>query len=174
VKRGIIAVACLLCILAALLFLRPSLKDPGPATPARPPEPAAAAHDPAPAMAGRVTDPPVILPVTSEAARLNTAGQTAMDDIATLQVLLGEYRRHLGGNPVGDNDEITAALLGRNPKRLACLPATGGPFLDTGGRLIDRWGTPYFFHALSGSEMQIISAGQDRTLYTADDIRSGE
>lgn len=169
-KRGIIAAAVLLCIIAALL-LRPSRKVPASVTPA---ESAEALRTEVPVPADAATGPPVTLPVATEAARLNAAGLTAMDDIAILQVLLGEYRRHLGGNPVGDNDEIAAALLGRNLKRLACLPAKGGPFLDTGGRLIDRWGTPYFFHALSGSEMEIISAGPDRTLHTSDDIRGGE
>jgi hypothetical protein len=33
---------------------------------------------------------------------------------------------------VGDNAEITAELLGANPKRLACLPAAG-TFLDASG-----------------------------------------
>ncbi|MEX1048100.1 MAG: hypothetical protein WED15_01135 [Akkermansiaceae bacterium] len=118
--------------------------------------------------------PPIILPVASEAARLNDPDLTAADDLAILTTMLGEYRRHLGGNPVGDNDEITAALLGANPKRLACLPTNTGRYLDNAGRLIDRWGAPYFFHALSLSNMEILSAGPDSILYTADDLRGGD
>jgi len=112
--------------------------------------------------------------VADEAARLNDPDLTAEDDLAVLTILLEEYRRHLGGNPAGDNDEITAALLGANPKRLACLPATSGNCIDSSGRLIDRWGNPYFFHALSGSEMEILSAGPDGHLHTADDLRGGD
>jgi hypothetical protein len=37
--------------------------------------------------------------------------------------------------------------------------------------LIDRWGTPYFFHALSGEHMEIHSAGPDRQFHSADDLR---
>ena len=107
--------------------------------------------------------------MSSQARDLNAAATTAQDDIAIVAELLREYRRHLGGNPVGENDEITAALLGANPKHLACLPPGPAAWLDSGGRLLDRWGTPYFFHALSGSEMEIISAGPDRELFTADD-----
>ncbi len=118
------------------------------------------------------TGPVVLLPVAVTAAQLNAPDRSAADDIATLGILLGEFRRNLGGNPVGDNDEITAALLGRNPKRVACLPAAGDHFLDSGGRLVDRWGTPYFFHALSGSDMEIRSAGPDREFQSADDVTS--
>ncbi len=114
-----------------------------------------------------------VLPIALEAARLNAADHTAQDDIEIIAELLREYRRHYAGNPVGDNEEITAALLGRNPKRLACLPAGPGAWLDSAGRLLDRWGTPYFFHALSGNELEIISAGPDRSLFTADDLRGG-
>ncbi len=117
---------------------------------------------------------PVILPVAAEAARLNDPALTAEDDLAVLTTLLEEYRRHLGGNPVGDNNEITAALLGANPKRLACLPSETVATLDNAGRLIDRWGNPYFFHALSGTEMEIHSAGPDGELHTADDPRGGD
>jgi hypothetical protein len=116
--------------------------------------------------------PPVILPVTAEAAQLNDPELTAGDDLAILTTLLHEYRRHLGGNPTGDNLEIAAALRGVNSKALACLPAGPGTYLDNAGRLIDRWGTPYFFHALSGTEMEILSAGPDGEFHTDDDIRA--
>lgn len=85
--------------------------------------------------------------------------------------MVSEYGKIFGGNPVGENDEITSALMGKNAKRLAFLPQ-GGSFLDATGRLIDRWGTPYFFHSLSGSKMEIISAGPDLRHHTADDITS--
>jgi len=38
--------------------------------------------------------------------------------------------------------------------------------------LIDRWGTPYFFHVLSNTGMEIRSAGQDGEFYTEDDAIS--
>jgi hypothetical protein len=112
--------------------------------------------------------------VASEAERLNNPASTAKDDLAILTILLREYRRQFGENPVGDNVEITAALLGSNAKSLSCLPSESGNFLDPKGRLIDRWGNPYFFHSISGTKMQIITAGPDLILHTADDLLSDD
>jgi hypothetical protein len=38
------------------------------------------------------------------------------------------------------------------------------------GELVDPWGTPYFFHQLSGTDMEIRSAGPDKTMWTDDDL----
>jgi hypothetical protein len=35
--------------------------------------------------------------------------------------------------------------------------------------MCDRWGTPYFFHQVSKTEMEIRSAGPDRRMWTGDD-----
>lgn len=45
-------------------------------------------------------------------------------------------------------------------------------YIDPGGRLIDRWGTPYFFHANSADKMEIISAGSDLRHHSNDDLTS--
>jgi len=42
--------------------------------------------------------------------------------------------------------------------------------LNARGQLVDRWGTPLFFHALGNGRFEIRSAGPDRKLWTADDI----
>jgi hypothetical protein len=110
-----------------------------------------------------------LLPLAEEAARLNDPAATVQDDLGILDLMLGGYHRQYGGNPVGENEEITAALTGHNPRALAWLPSSGS-FLDKEGRLIDRWGTPYFFHAESGDHMQIRSAGPDRKMWTGDDV----
>jgi len=73
------------------------------------------------------------------------------------------------GNPVGTNEEITQALRGENPKRINFLTADGNR-VNSQGELVDTWGTPYFFHQLSGHEMEIRSAGPDRVMYTSDDL----
>ena len=140
--------------------------------------PPATGHDAPPTPPQRKTPPPppgipdtpvVTLPIAASAANLNSAETTAQEDISTIDLVLSQYRKQLGGNPVGENEEITAALLGRNTKRLGYLPADI-PAVDPAGRLIDRWGTPYFFHALSGSHMEISSAGPDRKHHTEDDL----
>ena len=40
------------------------------------------------------------------------------------------------------------------------------------GELVDRWGTPYFFHSVSAEKMEIVSAGPDKELWTDDDVVS--
>ncbi len=71
-------------------------------------------------------------------------------------------------NPVGENAEITAALTGKNSADFAFIPKDC-PAINAKGELCDRWGSPYFFHQLSGTEMEIRSAGPDKKLWTADD-----
>jgi hypothetical protein len=73
------------------------------------------------------------------------------------------------GNPGGDNVQITAALTGDNPLRFAFI-RPGHPAINPKGELCDRWGSPLFFHALSGHRMELRSAGPDRQLYTDDDV----
>lgn len=136
---------------------RPQTPPPVPAQPARPDAPAPPA-------------PPIIrLPVSETAATLNASDTLPADDLSTLDLLFTEFRKNHGGNPVGENEEITAALLGGNPRHLAYLPASGS-FLDREGRLIDRWGTPYVFHSLTSVRTEIRSAGPDRELWTTDDV----
>ncbi len=111
----------------------------------------------------------VLLPIACEGAQLNSQGGTCADDLATLDLLISCYRRHHQGNPVGTNEEITAVLIGHNPQGLAYLPSSGD-FLDIHDQLVDRWGTPYFFHALASDHMEIRSAGPDRVWWSVDDL----
>lgn len=115
-----------------------------------------------------------LVPISAESERLLDSQASARDDMEVMTVLVGEYRRLLGGNPVGDNDEITAALAGKNAKQLALLPSKVLERVAPQGQLLDRWGMPYFFHARSGTSMEIISAGPDGMLHTADDLHGGD
>lgn len=115
-----------------------------------------------------------LVPVSAESERLLDPQASARDDLEVMTVLVGEYRRLLGGNPVGDNDEITAALAGANPKHLALVSPAVTKRVAPQGQLLDRWGVPYFFHARSGTSMEIISAGPDGMLYTEDDLQGGD
>lgn len=80
------------------------------------------------------------------------------------------YGATFGENPVGNNAEITKALMGANPKQAVFLKSDDGNRVNGAGELVDKWGTPYFFHQLSATEMEIRSAGPDRQMYTADDL----
>lgn len=110
----------------------------------------------------------IILPIASEVV-LNAPEGLPADDLATLDLLISTYRRSMGENPIGENEEITAALLGRNAKHLGFLPEQGS-FLNASGQLVDRWGTPYFFHAMAADRLEIRSAGPDREWWTKDDL----
>jgi len=90
--------------------------------------------------------------------------------LENLRGVLRQYASRFGGNPVGTNPEITAALTGNNPRQVQFLGAEDGLRVNAGGELVDSWGTPFFFHQLSGTEMEIHSAGPDRTLWTGDDL----
>jgi len=92
------------------------------------------------------------------------------DDLAIVQELLQHYRFLYQSNPVGsENAEFTAALLGANPKKVVFISPTSLA-LSRSFELIDRWGTPFFFHPESASSLTLTSAGPDRKLWTADDI----
>jgi hypothetical protein len=80
------------------------------------------------------------------------------------------YASMFGGNPVGTNPEITAALNGDNPKGANFIKPEDGMRINAKGELVDPWGTPFFFHQISGTEMEIHSAGPDRVMWTADDL----
>lgn len=71
--------------------------------------------------------------------------------------------------PLGANEEIANALRGKNRAGLRALPDEH-PALNAQGQLIDRWGTPLFFHARSRDRLDIRSAGPDRQMWTADDL----
>ncbi len=110
---------------------------------------------------------PALFPI---AARLNAPGGSVAADLEVLQELFDTWRTNFPreGNPVGENADITAALLGANRLELALVPRRH-PALNAQGELQDRWGTAYRFHQLSGERMEITSAGPDRRFGTPDD-----
>jgi hypothetical protein len=81
-----------------------------------------------------------------------------------------DYASMFGGNPVGTNPEITAVLNGQNPRQANFISPEAGMRINGNGELVDPWGTPYFFHQLSGTEMEIHSAGPDKIMWTSDDL----
>lgn len=81
-----------------------------------------------------------------------------------------DYGTMFGGNPVGVNAEITGQLSGQNPKQVNFIRPDAGMRINEKGELVDPWGTPYFFHQLSGHETEIRSAGPDKIMWTADDL----
>jgi hypothetical protein len=80
------------------------------------------------------------------------------------------YGSTFSGNPVGTNPEITAALNGENPKQIRFIDPENGLRINGKGELVDSWGTPFFFHQLSATDMEVRSAGPDKIMWTADDL----
>lgn len=154
------------CLLLGLGLLFRDRERPAPEPVARP-----AARSQVPPPPATVVQPAEVVdhPVSAAAAELLAEGGTAATDLEIVTLILADYRKACGGNPVGENEEITAMLLGGNPKGLRFLPP-GHPAIDGAGRLCDRWGTPLFFHALSSRRMAVRSAGPDRQHGTADDL----
>lgn len=72
--------------------------------------------------------------------------------------------------PLSANEDWADLLRGKNGAREEFLPAQHVALNDK-GQLIDRWQTPLFFHALGGGRYEIRSAGQDKQMWTADDIQ---
>lgn len=90
--------------------------------------------------------------------------------LANMRRAIRQYGDMFGGNPIGTNPEITRQLGGDNPKHINFLNTEAGMRVSQNGELVDPWGTPYFFHQLSGHDMEIHSAGPDGLMWTSDDL----
>lgn len=171
-SRGLILliITTLVVIVAVAFFFRPRPRHQTPATIARtapvaalPPAPATAdsSHEPIPADS--------ISPIANE---LNAPGGSIQRDLQILNEVFVAWQTNFPrqGNPVGENQEITAALTGANGLHFAFVAPTH-PAINARGELCDRWGTPFRFHQLSGTQMEIRSAGPDGRFGTADDVQ---
>lgn len=140
---------------------------------------AAAAASP---TAGTTTAPPVGRPTVdveqalpdlgrSELAdHLNAPDRTIDDDLKAVHEIFVAWLLALRPEtlPIGENREVTAALTGANRIGMAFVPRNH-PAINGRGELCDRWGTPFRFHPLSRTQMEIRSAGPDRRFGTPDD-----
>lgn len=110
--------------------------------------------------------PPVQIP---SGYGLANASAPATQEAEAIALNLRNYGQRFGGNPIGTNAEIVKTLNGGNTLGVRYLPQDHLRLNDQ-GELLDHYGMPYFFHALSATEMEIRSAGADKTLWTGDDI----
>ena len=170
-RASFVFAAAILLGIAALYFLRRPEITPESKTSPRPLPIASAAGRPETrnseskaesSEAGRGANP--------LAAELNAPAGTIRRDLEVLNELFVNFQTNFPrtGNPVGENSEITAALTGNNPAHFAFVPPTHRA-INARGELCDRWGTPFRFHQISGTVMEIRSAGPDRKFGTTDD-----
>jgi hypothetical protein len=162
-KRVLIALAVIACLVAFLFRrARPSPPGLGPSTGG--------------SSQSKIVDrrSKVEPELANVAAELNSPDHGIAADLRIVSTMIDTYRSNFPheGNPVGNNREITATLAGDNRLRLGLIPKNH-PAINRNGELCDRWGTPFFFHAESGTQMEIRSAGPDRKLFTADDVLFG-
>ncbi|MEM1223209.1 MAG: hypothetical protein AAGH40_10620 [Verrucomicrobiota bacterium] len=104
------------------------------------------------------------------AQRLGAVDSNAMDDLVALHEMIRFYAMEID-QPLllGTNQEITRGLLVKDDLGRAML-SSNHPSINARGELIDRWETPFFFHAQSSSEVEVISAGPDKKFSTEDDL----
>lgn len=92
-------------------------------------------------------------------------------DVAAIHQSLGNFLTLVKESyrpPLGDNTDIATALSGGNRLHEIYIPTNDPSFRD--GKLVDRWGTPYWFHPRAPDAIDVRSAGPDKTLFTPDDI----
>lgn len=104
---------------------------------------------------------------SADAPPTNIAPQIVLENMRRAVV---DYGSTFSGNPVGTNPEIAAALNGENPKQIKFIDPERGLRINGNGELVDPWGTPFFFHQLSATDMEIRSAGPDKVMWTRDDL----
>jgi len=109
---------------------------------------------------------PVNVPAAYQESLQQGPEQQEAEEIA---LNIRDFAQRFRGNPTGTNAEIVKALTGENEANATYLPSKLRRLNDQ-GELLDAWGTPYFFHANSATEMEVRSAGPDKKLYTHDDV----
>jgi hypothetical protein len=90
-------------------------------------------------------------------------------ELENVAFLFRDYRLALSQLPTGTNAEITAALQGNNLRQLR-LPIPENVHINAQGELCDAWKTPYFFHSISSTHIEIRSAGPDQIMGNSDDL----
>ena len=187
-KKGLVVILLVLPIVIVLLLLLPpvaSKKSPAGTASNR----ATAVGHPVNSLAyptnfattdssGRATfsSPAAFTNVAANAGVVEPAAATPPPDIPPAIVVenvrhaVTQFGAEFGGNPVGTNPEITSQLSGNNPKQINFIKPEAGMRINENGELVDPWGTPLFFHQLSGTDTEIRSAGPDKILWNLDDL----
>jgi len=110
------------------------------------------------------------VPPHPDAVAIGSGSFTPEKELEILHDLFRGYTEEIGSLPVGEsNAQFMNALRGANPASWGWFPYEH-PRLNEEGALTDEWGTPYFFHKISRTHLEIRSAGNDQEMYTEDDL----
>jgi hypothetical protein len=177
-KVGAIIFVLVLAIVVLLLLNKKPAAQPNPISPAVVTDKsggtnisvAAKAPPAAAAVATTVANQEISPSSTATAPTPEVAALPAATVLDNMRMVIHNYGATFGENPVGNNAEITAALAGKNPRQINFISGVAGLRVNENGELVDAYGTPFFFHQLSGKVMEIHSAGEDRKMWTFDDL----
>jgi hypothetical protein len=84
-----------------------------------------------------------------------------------LVVALRHYVTVFGSPPIGENEAISTALTGRNPKGFVFIDGCG--WTNSTGQLLDPWGHPYAFGFPSNC-ISVASPGPNGIAGDKDDV----
>ena len=155
--------------------------------PSRLPEPQRAATPPAPPPAPQLSDlgkpadlfythpqvnqkPEIDAANYHKASLLNSPSQSIQEDLQIVAEFVDLIHKAGINASFGDNADITAALTGTQyaGQKGHLFPRQHNALRS--GQLVDRWGTPFWFHANGPGKLEIRSAGPDKQLFTTDDV----
>jgi hypothetical protein len=88
-----------------------------------------------------------------------------MSQLATAAI---HYKSEYSTFPSGKSIDVTRALTGANPRRIAFIDWTGRSS-DPNGRFLDQWSIPFLISFPDSETVTIRSAGPDRIFETSDD-----
>lgn len=105
-----------------------------------------------------------------KADRLNSPDHSVQEDLQIVAEFVDLLGRAGVNASIGENADITAALTGTQyaGQKGHVFPRQHNAI--RGGQLVDRWGTPFWFHNNGPGRLEIRSAGPDKQLFTPDDI----
>ena len=108
-------------------------------------------------------------PPHPEASLLGTGEVSPEEEVRIVGRLLDAYRESMGFYPTAEGNAGVVRQLGGLYQNRRAFIRSENQAIDEGGRLLDAYGGPYFFHFLSSEVVEIRSAGMDKELYTSDD-----
>jgi hypothetical protein len=113
----------------------------------------------------------MILPAGSRGRRKGTS--VVVLELSCFIVALKEYQVEFKSLPVGNDAEIAKSLMGNNEKQMQFLEFKPSR-IDSEGRILDPWGTPYKF-VISNTTITVSSAGKNKKFSDSDDVvKSGD
>ena len=164
----LIAIAAFAAVVG-LWFLDPAPRESTPREPAPPPI-APEAPMATPSESAPIASPAAVAHPHPLAASLGTDRVPPEREPEVVLEILKAFKRVNGAYPVAEDNASLVRLVSRDsPGGFQLLPTQHARY-NQDGALVDAWGTPYFFHHLSRTAIEIRSAGPDKLLYTPDDL----